>query len=81
MEPVITVKDVMERYKCSGPTARKYLRKVQRHMENPLSAYERDFKEWESKRMRYTAKLTKKDFEELERKIRFGSAIVPRSRT
>ena len=39
MERLITVKDIRERYGCSGPTARKYLRQMF-HYENPLTAPE-----------------------------------------
>lgn len=54
MEPLITVADVMERYKCSAQTARKYIRRCNPHMECPLGVYEKDFKAWEASRMRGT---------------------------
>ena len=82
MEPLITVKDVAERYKCSLPTARKYIRECNPHMEKPLSAYERDFTEWEHKRMQYRVKkMTKKEYEWFEKALKYGSPLVPRSRT
>lgn len=37
MERLVTVKDIRERYGCSNPTARKYLRQMF-HYENPLTA-------------------------------------------
>ena len=46
MERLVTVKDVRERYGCSLPTARKYLRQMP-HYENPLAAPVWAFEEWE----------------------------------
>jgi len=51
MERLITVKDVSERYSCSLPTARKYIRQCNPHMENPLVVPEWAFREWEENRM------------------------------
>ena len=50
MDQLVTVKDMRERYGCSNPTARKYLRQVVPHMENPLTAPEWAVIEWEEKR-------------------------------
>ena len=50
MERLITVKDVSERYGCSLPTARKYIRRCNPHMENPLAVPEWAFREWEESR-------------------------------
>lgn len=60
MEKLITVRDVKERYGCSLPTARKYIRQCNPHMENPLAVPEWAFREWEEKRLVYTAKPDKK---------------------
>ena len=49
MERLVRVKDIQERYGCSGPTARKYLRQMF-HYEQPLSAPEWAFREWEMNR-------------------------------
>ena len=45
MEKLVTVKDVSERYGCSMPTARKYLRQMF-HYEAPLAAPMWAFNEW-----------------------------------
>ena len=50
MERLITVKDIRERYGCTSPTARKYLRQITPHMENPLAATLTAFTEWEAGR-------------------------------
>ena len=50
MEQLITVKAMKERYGCSNPTARKYLRQCYPHMENPLVAPEWAVQEWEDSR-------------------------------
>ena len=50
METLVTVRDVSERYKCSLPTARKYIRQCNPHMEKPLSTTEWAFREWETSR-------------------------------
>lgn len=50
MERLVTVKGMRERYGCSNPTARKYLRQCQPHMENPLAAPEWAVQEWEDGR-------------------------------
>lgn len=56
MEPLWTVKDIAERYKCSMQCARNYIRKMN-HMENPLSVYESDLRVWETSRMIVKRKL------------------------
>ena len=76
MERLVTVKDVQERYSCSLPTARKYMRQIIPHMENPLTATETAFHEWEKSRMVYPGNKRKA---ELIRKAN-GVAIVPRTR-
>ena len=50
MERLVTVKDMKERYGCSNPTARKYLRQCFPHMENPLAAPLWAVEEWEDNR-------------------------------
>lgn len=49
MERLITVKDVSERYGCTGKTARKYLRQMF-HYEKPLTAPLWALTEWEQSR-------------------------------
>ena len=51
MKPLFTVKAMQERYGCSLPTARKYIRQCNPHMENPLATYEDAVIEWEATRM------------------------------
>ena len=46
MERLVTVNDIRERYGCSLPTARKYIRQMY-HYENPLTAPRWAFDEWE----------------------------------
>lgn len=50
MDRLVTVKEMRERYGCSNPTARKYLRQCHPHMENPLTAPEWAVQEWEDGR-------------------------------
>lgn len=51
MESLVTVKDICQRYGCSGKTARKYIRKMY-HYENPLTAPRWALDEWEKGRER-----------------------------
>ena len=51
MEKLVTVKDVSERYGCSLPTARKYIRQCNPYMERPLATTRLAFAEWEAGRM------------------------------
>lgn len=51
MDRLMTVKGMKERYGCSTPTARKYLRQCHPHMENPLTAPEWAVQEWEDSRL------------------------------
>ena len=50
MEKLVTVRAMRERYGCSNPTARKYLRQCFPHTENPLTAPEWAVQEWEDAR-------------------------------
>lgn len=50
MERLVTVKVMQERYGCSNPTARKYLRQCPVYLENPLCAPEWAVDEWEQNR-------------------------------
>ena len=58
MERLVTVKDMQERYRCSLPTARKYLRQMF-HYENPLTAPRWAFDEWEQNRERMPDGISK----------------------
>lgn len=78
MERLVTVKDMQERYGCSLPTARKYLRQMIPHMENPLTATVTAFREWEEKRMRFPTEMTKAQREQHVKKSE--RTIVPRKR-
>ena len=74
MDALVTVRAMRERYGCSNPTARKYLRQVVPHMENPLAAPEWAVREWEDGRTVVPAGKV----ELLKR--REGRTIVPRHR-
>lgn len=75
MDRLMTVKGMRERYGCSNPTARKYLRQCVPHTENPLTAPEWAVQDWEASRMVAPAK---KKCELLKRSA--GRVIVPRRR-
>ena len=51
MERLVTVRDMANRYGCSLPPARRYLRQMF-HYENPLTAPRWAFDEWEKSRER-----------------------------
>lgn len=74
MERLITVRDMKQRYGCSNPTARKYLRQMF-HYENPLTAPEWALNEWERNRARDPIIRRNTD-----RKKETGRVIVPRRR-
>lgn len=74
MERLITVRAIQERYGCSRPTAAKYIRQMIPHMENPLTATEIAFREWEEKRTVYPA--DRKQRQGLRKQT--GRIIVPR---
>ena len=58
MEKLVTVRDMANRYGCSLPTARKYLRQMF-HYENPLTAPRWAFDEWEENRERMPDGISK----------------------
>ena len=78
MERLVTVKTMMERYGCSLPTARKYIRECEPHLENPLVTYEWALREWEEKRTVHVPGVSRKRRIESIRKT--GRVIVPRTR-
>ena len=75
MERLITVRDIRERYSCSNPTARRYLRQMF-HYENPLTAPRWAVDEWEKSRECSPAGTPKRS----EAKKRPERVIVPRKR-
>ena len=77
-ERLVTVKEMMNRYGCSNPTARKYIRQCVPHMENPLVTYPWALREWEEKRTVVPPETSRKRREEFTRKA--GRVIVPRKR-
>ena len=79
MERLVTVKDVIQRYGCSRPTAAKYIRQMIPHMENPLTATEIAFREWEEKRTVFPPEVSRKRREEIKKR-QTGRVIVPRHR-
>ena len=50
MDALMTVRGMRERYGCSNPTARKYLRMCNPHTKNPLTAPMWAVQEWEDSR-------------------------------
>lgn len=76
MDRLVTVREMRERYNCSNPTARKYLRQCHPHMENPLAAPEWAVQEWEDSR---TVIPVSRRTEIYSRK-QAGRVIVPRKR-
>ena len=77
MEPIMTVKGMRERYNCSNPTARKYLRQCIPHMEKPCCATMTAFREWEDRRTVIPAEGRRR---EILYKAKTGRVIVPRKR-
>lgn len=80
MERLVTVKVMQERYGCSLPTARKYLRQIVPHMENPLSCHEWALRDWEEKRTVIPETVSRKKRVELMARQKNGRVIVPRER-
>ena len=76
MDRLITVRDIQHRYGCSQPTARKYMRQITPHMENPLTAPEWAFREWEEQRTVIPVNRGKRR----EILYKAGRTIVPRKR-
>ena len=76
MEALVTVRGMRERYGCSNPTARKYLRQCHPHMENPLAAPEWAVQEWEDRRTVVHASVRR----EIRAMHNTGRVIVPRKR-
>ena len=76
MEKLVTVRDMADRYGCSLPTARKYLRQMF-HYENPLAAPKWAFDEWEENRERMPGGISKT--RQISRKQN-ERTIVPRKR-
>lgn len=76
-ERLATVKFVRDRYGCSTPTARKYIRQCVPHMENPCCATMTAFREWEDRRTVIPAEGRRR---EILYKAKTGRVIVPRKR-
>ena len=79
MERLITVKDMCQRYGCSLPTARKYLRQMF-HYENPLTAPKWAFDEWEQNRERMPDGISKARQVTILNRKQNERTIVPRKR-
>ena len=79
MERLVTVKDMQERYGCSLPTARKYLRQMF-HYENPLTAPRWAFDEWEKNRERMPDGISKSRSRVILNRKQNERTIVPRKR-
>ena len=79
MERLITVKDIRERYGCSLPTARKYMRQMF-HYENPLAAPAWAFNEWEQNRERMPDGISATRARVILNRKQNERTIVPRKR-
>ena len=79
MEKLVTVKDMQERYGCSLPTARKYLRQMF-HYEDPLAAPRWAFDEWEENRERMPDGISKSRARVILNRKQSERTIVPRKR-
>ena len=79
MERLVTVKDMQERYGCSLPTARKYLRQMF-HYENPLAAPRWAFDEWEASREQMPGGISKARQVNILNRKQNERTIVPRKR-
>ena len=79
MERLVTVKDIQERYGCSGATARKYLRQMF-HYENPLAAPQWAFDEWERSREKMPEGISQERRAVILQRKTAGRVIVPRKR-
>ena len=79
MERLVTVKDMQERYGCSLPTARKYLRQMF-HYENPLTAPRWAFDDWEQNRERMPDGISKSRARVILNRKQNERTIVPRKR-
>ena len=79
VDRLITVADIRERYACSGPTARKYIREMF-HYEAPLSAPEWALREWERNREKMPDGISRTRKAEIIRRKETGRVIVPRKR-
>lgn len=75
MDELMTVRGMRERYGCSNPTARKYLRQCFPHTENPLTAPVWAVEEWEDSRTVVPASIQR----EIRAKRNTGRVIVPRT--
>ena len=78
MERLITVKDIKERYSCTGKTAAKYIRQFPLFYENPLTAPKWAMDEWEASRAVTPNAKPKRRVELLKRSTE--RIIVPRKR-
>ena len=79
MERLVTVKDMQERYGCSLPTARKYLRQMF-HYEDPIAAPRWAFDEWEASRERMPAGVRPARAAKILNRKQNERTIVPRKR-
>ena len=79
MERLVTVKDMQERYGCSLPTARKYLRQMF-HYENPLTAPRWAFDEWEASREKMPVGVGQARVANILNRKQNERTIVPRKR-
>lgn len=80
MDRLVTVREMAERYGCSNPTARKYLRQCAPHLENPLVAPEWAVNEWEQSRMVVPAGISHRKTVDVSNRMNSGRIIVPRHR-
>ena len=80
LERLVTVSDMAERYGCSRPTARKYLRQMF-HYEDPLAAPLWAVNEWERSRERMPEGISReRQIVIAQRQKTGGRVYVPRTR-
>ena len=70
MERLVSVQDIMDRYKCSRQTAARYMRAME-HMEKPLMVTEKALIAWERSRTVRPAEMIRAEMmhERLKRRM------------
>ena len=78
MERLVTVRDIKERYGCSGATARRYIRSFPLFYENPLTAPRWALDQWEKSRVRSAP--VRGSYGRTTQRKKPGPVYVPRQR-
>ena len=75
---LLTAKDVAERYQCTLPSARKYMRQME-HMENPLRVTETALRVWEARRTQRPGETVKQQRQRVKlAQTTTGIMLIPR---